>query len=136
MADQLHGVTITFSTGFFAELTNLSWTGINRTAVATSHSGTTGGMTFRPSDLYNAGTLEIQGHFDHDKLLITPMTGSAETVTVTFPLDTGETTASTWVASGFLVDFSFSGGTVDDDAASYSASLKLTGGVTITAAQP
>lgn len=134
MADQLHGVTIAFSTSFWAEITNLSWTGITRTPIATAHSGTTGGLTFRPSDLYNPGTLEIQGHFDHDKLLITPMTAAAETVTITFPLDTGETTSATWVASGFLTEFSWEGGTVDDEAASYSATMKLTGGITITAA--
>jgi hypothetical protein len=136
MADQLCGVTITFSTGFFAEITNLSWDGISRTAVPTSHAGTTGGMTFKPSDLYNAGSLQIQGHFDHDKALITPLTASAATVTITFPLDTGETTASTWTASAFVTDFSWSGGTVDDDAASYSSTLKITGGITIVAAQP
>lgn len=134
MADQLHGVSITFSSSFFAEVTNLSWTGITRTAVETSHSATTTAMTFRPSDLYNPGQLEIQGHFDHDKVVTTPLTSTAETVTVTFPLDTSETTSATWVASGFLTDFSWEGGTVDDPAASYSATLKLTGGITVTAA--
>lgn len=134
MADQLHGVAITFSSSFMAEVTNLSWTGISRTVVSTSHSGTSAAMTFRPSDLYNPGTLEVQGHFDHDKALITPLTSAAETVTITFPLDTGETTSATWVASGFLTEFSWEGGTVDDQAASYSATLKLTGAITITAA--
>lgn len=135
MADQLHGLTLAFNSSFFTEITNLSWTGISRTSIDTSSNSTTNWMTFRPSDLTNPGQLEIQGYFDHDKNIATPLTSTAETITVTFALDTGETTASNWTASGFLTEFSFEGGTVDDPAATYSATLKFTGTVTPTAAQ-
>lgn len=134
MADQLHGATISFSSTFFAEITNISWDGMSRQPIETTHSGTTTFKTFRPSDLVDVGSITVQGHFDHDKNAEVPMTGNAETVTIHFPLDTGETTASTWVCSGFMTEFSWEGGTVDDPAASYSATIKLTGDPTFTAA--
>lgn len=135
MADQLHGLTLAFNSSFLTEVTNLGHTGISRSAIETSSNDTTTWMTFRPSDLINPGQLEIQGYFDHDKNIATPLTSTAETITVTFALDTGETTAANWTASGFLTEFSYEGGTVDDPAATYSATLKLSGAVTVTASQ-
>mgnify|MGYP000088298966 CR=1 FL=1 len=41
-----HGASITFSSGFCAQILSISWSGISRTAVDTSHFGLTDGTEF------------------------------------------------------------------------------------------
>lgn len=133
--DHLHGMTVTFSSGFFGQITSLRWSGIARGAVPTSHSATVTWKTFRPNDLVDPGSIEIEGFCDHDVDWTTPITGATETITITWPLDTGETVAATWAASGFLTAFDAGGPTNDDDTAgTFTATLKLTGTPTVTAA--
>lgn len=132
-ADQLHGLTLAFNSTFLTEVTNLSWTGISRTPIDTTSNDTSTWMTFQPSDLVDPGQLEVQGHFDHDSAIETPIAAAAETITVTFAQSSGESTAANWSASGFLTEFSFEGGTADDPVASYSATLKFSGTISTTA---
>ena len=134
MADQLHGVTITYQSSLLAEIVSVDWTGMARTPVDTTHSGTSTWMTSRPSDLVKAGVIGVTGYLDHDKDYKTAITAAAETITVTFPLDTSETSAATWACSGYMTEFSFTGGTRDDGAAEFTCALELSGEPTFTAA--
>lgn len=114
------GTTITFSSGFAAKLLDVRWSGIHREAHPTSHMGTTGGMTFIPGDLYDPGEISFDLQFDTDAAA--PITGAAETVTITFP--DGET----WACSAFLTDFEFHDPL--EEVMTATATLKCTGSIT------
>lgn len=118
------GTTITFDSGFFAEIQSISWTGISRESIPSSHMGTTTALTFSPTNLYDPGELEVELHFDPTE---TPPYGSAaETCTVTFP------DGSTWVASAFMTEFQVQDPFEDKIVAT--ATLKFSGAITITPA--
>jgi hypothetical protein len=130
--NSFHGATITFSSSFFAQITSIRWSGISRAPISTSHTGTTGAMAFIPSNLYDPGEISIEGFYDNTKSFVTPITGAAETITVT-KVPTGQTTGGTVAASGFLTSFEFGGATDESpEAATFSATLKLTDDITFT----
>ena len=105
MADEGFGTTITFQTGFFAEIMSVGWDGLERGDIETSHMTTSSGWrTFQPSDLKNPGELTVEISFDPDEA--PPITAAAETVTVTFPIPTGGNTAATWACSGYMKSMS------------------------------
>lgn len=93
------GTTITFQSGYFAEILSLTRTGVARTPVPTSSFATTGGQTFVPSDTYDPGELVVEAH--RDPSVAVPITADAESITITWP--TGAP-SETEVFSGFLVD--------------------------------
>lgn len=135
--DQATGIAITFDSGFFAMITDVNWSGISRGAIETTHSGTTptdGSVwrTFQPSDLIDAGELQVTLQFE--KNTTPPYDGSAETCTVTFPTAPGESSAATWSATAFMTDFSFSAPPLDDSVMEATCTLKFTGAITITPA--
>lgn len=126
------GVTITFSSTYFTNVTSVRWTGVNRAPISTSNSSTAGGMEFIPSNLYDPGELQVEGYVDNTKNFTTPITGAAETVTVT-KLATGQSLGGTCAASGFLTSWDW-GGPADEspEAATYSATIKFSGDITFT----
>ena len=86
------GTTITFgTTGFTANLINvISWTGVSRPAIDTTHFGSTqastrqiGGRTFTPGKLIDPGTLEIEIQYDPTAEI--PIRRDAETITIQPP---------------------------------------------------
>jgi hypothetical protein len=104
MADEGYGTTITWESGFCAQILSANWDGISRAAIPTSHTTTTEGwMTFQPSDLQDPGSLTVELQFDPDDA--PPIEEAAETVTVTFPIPAGGSVAATWACSGFLTEF-------------------------------
>ena len=127
------GLTITFDSGFFAQITNVNWTGITRPAIKTSHMGTAAPSsnqiandTFIPGDLIDPGSLEVEGHFNPDT--DPPMDqAAAATCTVTIP---GSTTPATWAASAFMTEFSIA--MPLEDKMTFSATLKFSGIISIT----
>ena len=124
------GTTIVFGTsGFSADLLSVSAGGASRESYDTTHMGTTGSKTFAPTSLVDQGTLDIEFAFDPDEQ--PPISGAIETVTITFPLPDGGSTAATLVGSGFVTDFSFSAEV--EERMTGSATLKWSGGVTWTA---
>jgi len=134
-----NGTAIVFGTsGFAGQITKMDFSGISREAVDVSHLGSAaagagqfGGRDFKPGKLIDPGELVLTVHFDADTrpLSMEP----AETITITFPLDDGESTASIWAGSGFCTDVS--GPSVENDAKmEQTITLKLTGDWTITAA--
>ncbi len=130
MADVGFGHSITFQTGFFACIRVTNITGITRESIDTSCSNTSGGhMTFMPSDLHDFGSLEIEMLFDPEEK--PPIDQAAESVTLTFPIKSGDTNPATWAFSGFMTDFS--GAVPYNDVMTASATIKVSGDITVTA---
>ena len=130
--DEGFGASITFQTGFFAKITNISWSGISRNSLETTHNASTANAkTFIPSSVYDPGEMALDLRLDPDmSTLVTAMTASPETVTLTFPINPDKTTAATWAASGFLTEL---GALVPmDDVMGMTANLKFTGPITVT----
>lgn len=128
-ADQGFGLSITFSSGFLALIRSASWGNMNREALNTTHMGTTNGAaTFIPSDIEDYGELTVELLFDPDDA--PPITGAAETVTVTFPIPAGGSSAATWACSGFLTSFEMTA--PHDNLMTATATIKFTGEPTFT----
>jgi hypothetical protein len=128
-----YGLSITFSSGFFAYITNVDWDGINRPAIDTSNNSISTAAPFRtfiPAGLIDTGSISVELLFDANADLNTPIKAAATTVTVTFP-KFGFTTAPTWAASGFMTDFKI--GAPMDDKMTASATIKFSGAITVTA---
>lgn len=124
MAEIGTGMTITFDSGFLAQITSVRHSNIERQAINQSHFGSTNAHSFRPGALYDPGDLEVG-------LLMVPGTAppfndEAETVTVTHS-DSG---TATWAASGFLVGFEY--GAELEDRVEATARIKFSGEITIT----
>src|SRR5262249_47186668 len=82
-----------------------SWDGIDRQMFETTHMGTAapgsnkfGNKTFIPSKLSDPGSLSMEIHYNPQTN--PPIDGALETITVTFPLVSGDSTAASWSASG------------------------------------
>lgn len=115
------GLTVTFSTGFLAEILNGKWTGYERKSIDTSHMGTTTAMTFTPGSLADPGQLECEILFDAGTK--PPINSAAESVTVTY------SDASTWAASGFMTNFDWESPL--EDRMTATATIKFSGDVTV-----
>lgn len=127
--DQGYGTTLTAGTSSWsAQLTSISISGISRAALDTTHMGSGasgtdhGNATFIPSDIVDAGSIEVEGFFNSGTE--PPIDAAAEQWTITFP-DT-----STWVCSGFMTDFAAN--VPFDEKMTFSATIKLTGACNIT----
>lgn len=124
-----HGASITFSSGFCAQILSVSWSGISRTAVDTSHFGLTdgtefGSMTFIPGGQQDPGELQVELNFNPDTDV--PIDAPAENITVTWK------SGATWVCSGFMTNFEITA--PNDDRVTATATIKFSGAINITAA--
>lgn len=129
MTDTFTGTAIVFGTsGFSAELLSANIPSASRGSIDTTHAGTTAARTFAPTDLIDWGDLEIELNFDPDEE--PPLSGAAETITITWPLPAGGSTAATLAGSGFMTGFSISG-TLEEKMTA-SATIKWTGDLTWT----
>jgi hypothetical protein len=136
--DTATGITVVFATSSFtAEIKDVNWGGISRESKDTSTQATAapgaakfGNMTFMPGDLSDPGELSMEIHFDADKE--PPIDQPAETITVTWPLVSGDATAATWAATGFITSFEQGGGL--DEVMTGSITVKFSGNVTQVAA--
>jgi hypothetical protein len=132
------GITAVFSTSSFsAEVTDVDWSGISREAIATSHQGTAaagtgkfGNATFIPGDLSDPGELGMTIHFDPDTE--PPIDQVAETITLTWPLASGDASAATWAGSGFITSYDI--GAPLDDKMTATVTVKFSGNITMVAA--
>ena len=121
MADSGFGTTITFSSGFFAEILSVDGPDLSRDPIETTHMATTNGnKTFIPSDLIDNGTLSVE--IAYVPATAPPISSAAETGTVTMP---GGSTAA---FSGFMVAFAPS--FPIDDRMTASCDVKVTGEIT------
>jgi len=118
------GITLVFGTsGFTAEITDITPPGASRDSVNTSHQGTTTAHTFSPTDLYDAGELSFDFHFNPDTS--PPIDGATEEIVMTFP------SGCTWTFNGFMTAYEPS--TPLEDKMTGSATVKVTGAVAISA---
>lgn len=116
------GITITFATGFLAEIVGVKWGGIERGALDGTHQGTATARVFSPSNLYDPGELEIQIH--HIPATMPPIGAAAGAVTVTFP------GGKQWqLASGFMTAYAIDA--MLEDKILATARVKLSGAITI-----
>lgn len=118
------GIVITFSTGFFAEILDVSPPGASRESIQTSHMGTTAAHTFTPADLVDWGEMTVEMGFLPSTA--PPMTGVAESITITFP----NSGAAVWTFTGFMTGFEPSAPL--EDRMTASATIKVTGAVVVT----
>ncbi|MBT8046399.1 MAG: hypothetical protein KJN67_04460 [Pontiella sp.] len=131
MTDTTTGATITFGTsGFSQNWQSIGLPGANRGSYDTTHLGTTTARTHAPIDLVDWGTLEIEFDFDPDDR--PPIDQPAETITITWPLPSGGSTAATLVGSGFMTDYTVNGPLEEKMTAT--ATIKWSGDLTFTAA--
>ncbi len=129
MADEGYSITITFQSGFIAELYGVNWDGIARNAIETTHATSAGGWrTFQPSDLLDPGGLNVAIAFDPDD--DPPIDQAAETITVNYPIPSGGSTAATWACSGFMTEYDNEA--PFDDKMTASVVLKFSGQPTFT----
>ena len=106
------GTTITFGTSSYsANIENIDWSGISREAHRTTHmsssipgAGQIGGHTYIPSKFADAGSISVDAQFNPQTN--PPVNSAAETITITFPLVTGDATQASWACTGFMTDFS------------------------------
>lgn len=133
--NQNFGGTITFGTSSFScEITDWSYSGATRTAIETTHLGTTaangttqiGTRTFMPNDLVDPGELTVTMHFNPDKY--PPIEAAPETITLDF---TGAANDATWAFSGFITSYNWEAPLDDKMTGEYV--IKITGPITITA---
>jgi hypothetical protein len=125
------GAAITFSTGFFAYITNIDWDGIERPVLDTTNNATTTAKTYIPGKLYDSGTMTVELLLDPSTDFTTPLTAAAGSITLTFPKLGSATTAATWVASGFMA--SWKATSPLEDVQTATATVKFSGAITVTA---
>jgi hypothetical protein len=101
MAIEGTGATIAFATsGFTAECTNIQLPERARESLETTHLGTTTAKTFKPAKLYDSG--EVTVTVFHDPAADLLIGEEPEQITITYPLETGQSTAATAVFTGFV----------------------------------
>lgn len=115
-----HGATITFDTGFLANIISLEWSGIERPVVPDTYFGTTGGMKFEAGTLVDPGELVVE--IEHSTTDAPPIGSAAETVTITWQ------DAETHSCSGFMYGYRIS--TADQEKVTATARIKLSGPIT------
>lgn len=99
------GITIAFGTSSFtAEVLSINGNDISRTAVDVTHMGSSR-MEFMPGDLVDEGSIDLEIGLDPD--VQPPISGVAETITITFPIPAGDSNGATLVFTGFVTDWSF-----------------------------
>lgn len=94
------GASILFATSSFnSDLLSLTLPEKTRAEIETTHLGTTGAKTFKPAVLKEVGTIECE--FDHQPQAI-DLTGTvAESITISYPLISGQITPTKLQFSGF-----------------------------------
>lgn len=124
------GISVTFSSGFMAEITSVTHDGIKRGDVDTSSMATTNNaITFTPEALYDPGGLSVELLANPDTA--PPITAVAETITITWRKPSGKTNAATWAFSGYLNEYKVTGS--KEGLLTATATLKASGPITFTA---
>ena len=104
MAGQGNTGTLTCgTTGFTADFVFIGGTEQSREALEDSHLGTTNQKTYQPEDLIEPGEVPIRYWWDQSFGTFPPISSAAETITVTYPLKSGESTNGTLAGTGFFI---------------------------------
>ena len=104
MADVGTGTSIAFGTsGYSANLEDLSWGGMERPKVPTTHLGTTTMATSMPGDIVDPGGVTLIVQYDPDTQ--PPIEGAAEVMTITYPVPSGMSNGATHIFTGYVTKF-------------------------------
>lgn len=123
------GATVATSTSAFtANYTNISWGGIGRPAIKTSHLGTTGFDTFTVGDLCDPGEVTLEVFYN--TAILPPIRGVQETWTITTPPATGMMTGDAYSASMAVTGFEFN--VPHEEMITATLTLKVLGTITLT----
>lgn len=119
------GASISFVTSSWSfEMNDLSWGGIERNFIDSSHLGSTVARTYLLGDLYDPGSLTIQGHLDTGTTGNPILTNPVEEVRLIFP------NSKFYSAEGGLQSFEL---TVPlEDKMGCTAVIKFSGQITFT----
>lgn len=125
------GSTITFQSGLIAEILDVNWNGMARSSHETSHMGSANNAkTFVPGKLRDPGEIQVEINFDGDANYWLALIQAAETVTLTFPIPSGDVSGPSLAASGFLTNVDVSDPM--EDVMTATLTIKLSGDVTQT----
>lgn len=103
MAITGNSATISLGTsGFTASFTELGGSEQTREALEVSHLGTTTFKEYDPDDLVEPGEVAGMFHWNPNFGTFPPITGAAETITISYPLPSGASTPGTLSGTGFL----------------------------------
>ena len=98
-----NGTTIAFGTsGFTANIYSIGGSTQTREALETTYLGTSGFKEFIPDSLVDGGETEIEFEWNPSFSTFPPISAAAETITITFPLASGQITNATLAGTGFL----------------------------------
>jgi len=123
------GASVTFGTSSFtANFTSITIDGVTRPAIDTTHLGTTVARTFTPGELIDYGEFGIEFQWDPDDF--PPIDQAPETITLTFPLSSGGSTAATFAFPGFMTNYS--GAIALEELMTATATIKISGDITDT----
>lgn len=117
------GTTISFASGFMAEILSIQPPNPTREAIDTTHMGTTPAKTFVPGDLADWGELRAEIAFIPETAV--PINAATGSIVITFP-DSG---ATTWTFSGFMIGFEPS--VPLEERATANVVIKVTGAITV-----
>lgn len=96
------GASIGFATSVFtSDLISLTLPEKAREVIETTHLGTAGAKTYKPAKLKNVGTISCE--FDHNPAADDLTDNDPETITITYPLVTGQTTPAKLTFNGFVI---------------------------------
>ncbi len=102
------GFTISLSS-FTGKLMDIDGPGLNREALDITHQGTSTYKEKTPSPFVEGEPINIKFQSNDSDSFATLITASATTVTLTYPIAIGRTTAATWAVSAFLTSIKQTG---------------------------
>jgi hypothetical protein len=95
------GASIAFAnSSFTSDLISLTLPEKAREVIETTHLGTTGAKTYKPAKLKNIGTMSAE--FDHNPEAVDLTSKDPEQITISYPLQAGQTTPTKLVFNGFV----------------------------------
>jgi hypothetical protein len=124
------GISISFASGFLAKITKVSVGGIEVEDVDITHMATAGAKEFLPGEFPDNGEIEVDLQWKTDTL--PPVGNQPEATVITWPVPHSGTTGATWAFDSYLK--SFSGEAQIGELMTASATLKVSGDITVTAA--
>lgn len=121
MAQVGTGFSVTFASGFLAEILSVTESNMARPSIDATHMGSAQ-MEYIPGALSDTGQADVEIAFDPDAT--PPIDAAPETITFTYPNGT------TWARSGFMTNM---GNQVPlEERMTATVTLKFTGPLTIT----
>ena len=102
--DKGTGTTVAFGTSSYSvNISSISISGEEVPVIDATHMGTTGYREKIFGDLVEPPEVTVEIHFDPDNE--PPVSGAVETVTITFPLPAGQTTAANMAGTAKIVSW-------------------------------